>query len=315
MRIGIVVDSGCDLPRDFIDEHQIRILPITIQLQTQKLVDQRDPQLTAEFYKRHVGTAGDAETEAFSPEQIKDLFLSRLVIDYDFVFCLTLASTRSLTFENATKASLRILNEYKPIRAKAGIAGPFALRVIDSQSLFAATGVLAVECVRQMKSGQTNPNKIRERLEQLTQHLHGYMIPQDLMYLRTRAKKKGDRSVGLVSAFLGSALDIKPLLHGYRNQTEPVAKLRGFDEGCRKMFAFLVQRVKKGLLAPQICVSYGGDLAVMRKLPGYQDLRDACQVANVEVYESMMSMTGGVNVGEGAICVGLAAEPHEVELK
>ena len=30
MRIGIVVDSACDLPREFIDQHAIQIMPITL---------------------------------------------------------------------------------------------------------------------------------------------------------------------------------------------------------------------------------------------------------------------------------------------
>jgi DegV family protein with EDD domain len=312
MRIGIVVDSACDLPREFIDRHGLQILPITVRLQSQTLVDLRDPQLTAEFYKRHVATAGEAETDAYPPEKIKDLFLSRLVLDYDFVFCLTIAASRSATYDNASKAALQILNEYKPVRAKAGVAGPFALRVIDTQNLFAAQGVLAAECVRHMKGGQTNPNKIRERLEQLAQNLYGYMLPRDLQYLRTRAKKKGDRSVGMLSAFLGTALDIKPLLRCHRGETQAVAKLRHFDDGARKMLGFVAGRVRHGLMAPTLCLSYGGDLAELRRLPGYQELRDACQGAGVEVHESVMSMIGGVNVGEGAVAVGFAAEPHEV---
>ena len=29
MRIGIVVDSACDLPREFLDQHGVLIMPIT----------------------------------------------------------------------------------------------------------------------------------------------------------------------------------------------------------------------------------------------------------------------------------------------
>jgi DegV family protein with EDD domain len=314
MRIGIVVDSACDLPREFIDQHQIRILPITVRLQTQSLTDQRDPQLTAEFYRRHVGTAGDAETDASSVDEIKNLFLEQLVLDYDFVFCLTIASTRSQTFDNASKAALAILNEYKAVRAKRGVPGHFALRVIDTQNLFAAQGVMAVEIVRQLRAGQTNPNKIRERLDQVAQNLYGYMLPRDLTYLRTRAKKKGDNSVGMVSAFLGSALDIKPFLRCHLGETAAVAKLRHFEDSARRVFAFVGERVKKDLVTPTLCLSYGGDLAALRALPGYAELRALCLAGNVEVYESTMSMIGGVNVGEGSFALGFAAAPHEVSL-
>lgn len=312
MRIGIVVDSACDLPQDFIERHAIRILPITIHLPGGDLVDVRDPAVTMEFYAGKSGGAADAGSSPQTVEQLKELFLSRLVLDFDFVFCLTIASSRSPIFENATKASLAILSDYKAIRAKAGVAGPFALRVIDSQTLFAGQAVIAAEVVRELQSGQTNPNRIRERLDFLVQNTYGYMLPRDLFYLRTRAQKKGDRSVGLVSAFLGSALDIKPLLRGFRNETGPVAKLRHFDDGARRLFEFTGTRVKAGLLTPILCLSYGGDLAELRALPGYGDLIGTCRAHQVEVLESVMSVTGGVNVGAGAVAVGFAAEPHEV---
>ena len=56
--------------------------------------------------------------------------------------------------------------------------------------------------------------------------------------------------------------------------------------------------------------AYGGDLAEMRRLPGYNRLREVCANNNVEVFESVMSLTGMVNVGKGAVVVGFASEPH-----
>lgn len=311
MRVGVVVDSACDLPKEYLEENKIVILPITIHLDGTDLLDQRDPEATLAFYNEHMGAKGDGGTSPFTVGQIKDLFLTKLVIDYDFVFCLTIASSRSPIFDNATKASLAILSDYKPIRAKAGIPGPFALRVIDSQNLFAAQGVIAVEAVRMIKAKEP-PNKIRERLEYLVQNTYGYMLPRDLYYLRTRAQKKGDKSVGWLQYALGSALDIKPLIRGFRNETGPVAKLRHFEDGAAKCFAYLGERIQKGLLTKTICLSYGGDLAEMRKLPGYADLITLARAQNIDFFESIMSITGGINVGEGSLTFAFASEPHEI---
>jgi DegV family protein with EDD domain len=313
MRIGLVVDSACDLPREFIEQHNIVILPITLHLAGRDLVDTRDPEQTRAFYLDKDSNKGDAGTSAFSVEQIKELFLSKLVIDYDFVFCLTLASSRSPMHEHAVKASFAILNEYKPYRAKAGVPGPFALRVIDCQNLFAAQGVMAVEAIRMIEAGE-NPVKIRERLEFLAQNTHGYMLPKDLFYLRARAQKKGDRSVGLFGAMIGTALDIKPLIKGYRNETAPCAKLRHFEDGAEKFFAYVGRRVQKGLLTPTLVMSYGGELDALHALPGHADLIKLCAERQVTVLESVMSMTGGINVGDGALTLAFADEPHEVDL-
>lgn len=313
MRIGLVVDSACDLPKDFLDSHDISILPITVKIDDAEQIDYRDQRVTLDFLNSHVAERGaNAETVPFTVEQIRDLFLKRLIIDYDYVFCMTITRTRSPIYDNAQQASFAILNEYRAIRAAAGNATPFALRVIDTQNLFSAQGILPVEAVRLRAAGE-GAAKIRARLEHLAMHTHGYLIPRDLYYIRTRARMKGDRSVSLFSAALGTALDIKPVLHGYRGDTGPVAKIKGFEPAAQKMFEFAGRRVRAGLMTPTLTLCYGGELEEMRALPGYAQLRDICGEQNIEVFESVMSLTGMVNVGKGAVVVGFAAEPHRFE--
>jgi DegV family protein with EDD domain len=313
MRIGLVVDSACDLPGEYLRRNGFTILPITVRIGDAVREDQRDEQVALDFLKSHIAEGGaDAETMPFTVEQITELFLNKLVIDYDYVFCLTITRTRSPIYDNALQASYAILNEYRSVRAAAGHDTPFSLRVIDTQTLFAAQGISAVEAVRLIAAGEGAP-KIRARLEHLALHTYGFMIPRDLFYLRARARTKGDRSVGLLSAALGSALDIKPVLRGYRGATEPIGKVKGFDNAVQRLFAHASERVRRGLMTPTMCLSYGGDLDEMRALPGYDDLRVTCQSYNVEMFESVMSLTGMVNVGKGAVVVGFASEPHAFE--
>ena len=125
-----------------------------------------------------------------------------------------------------------------------------------------------MEAVRLRAAGE-GPPKIRARLEHLAVHTHGYLVPRDLYYIRNRARKKGDRSVSLFSAALGTALDIKPVLHANRGETGPVAKIKGFDAAVQKVFEFAARRVAAGLLTPTLCLCYGGELEEMRALPGY----------------------------------------------
>lgn len=313
MRIGLVVDSACDLPLSYLQQHEVTVLPITVRIGDAVLADHRDEEATLAFLHAHVTERGaSAETEPFSVQQIHDLFLRRLVIDYDYVFCLTISRTRSTVHEHALQASFAILNDYKPVRAEAGNTTPFALRVVDSQNLFAAQGVSAVEAIRMRAAGDGAP-KIRARLEQLAPFTQGYMIPRDLYYLRNRARTKGDRSVGLLSAALGSALDIKPVLHCQRGETGAVAKIKGFELAAEKLFDFTIKRIRTGLMTPTVCVSYGGDLHELHTLRGYSRLRSVCDASRVELFESVMSLTGMVNVGKGAVVVGFAAEAARFE--
>ncbi|MEO5565391.1 MAG: DegV family protein [Luteimonas sp.] len=311
MRIGLVVDSACDLPGGYFSQHGITLLPVTVHIGEDVLVDLRDERETLGYLATHIAERGaDAETTAFSVQQIQALFLGRLVKDYDYVFCLTTTRTRSPIYDNATQASFAILNEYRPIRAASGHDTPFALRVVDSQNVFAGQGVTAVEAVRLIEAGE-GAAKIRARLEYLALHTHAYLVADDLHYLRARTRKRGDRSVSLLSATLGSALDIKPVLHCNRGETGPVAKIKGLENACQRLFEFASERVRKGLMTPTMCVSYGGELDAMRAMPGYEAFRATCAEHNIELFETVMGLTGMVNVGKGALVVGFAAEPHE----
>ena len=308
MRIGIVVDSSIDLPPSFYEQENVTILPVTVQIGEAVLADTRDEQAALNFLSGDVAArAAEADTTPFTVQQIHDLFLSRLVLDYDYVFCITMTRTRSAIYENAMQASFSILNDYKSVRAAAGNATPFALRVVDSQNVFAASGVLAVAAARLRAASEGAP-KIRARLENLAMHTHGYMVPPDLHHLRNRIRRRGDRSVSFLSAAMGTALDIKPILHCHRGETGPVAKVKGFEAAAERLFGFVGRRVAAGLMTPTVALSYGGELERMRALPGYARLIDTCAEHNVEVFESVMSLTGMVNVGKGALVTGFAGE-------
>lgn len=309
MRIGLVVDSACDLPLDYIQKHGLTLLPITVKIGEAVLADQRNEQATLEFLENKSDELmAQAETQPFTVQQIQDVFLKKLVIDYDYVFCMTITKTRSPIHDNAQQASFAILNDYKGPRTAAGITTPFSLRVIDTQSVFAGQAIAAVEAVR-LRDAEEGAPKMRARIEQVALQTQTYMVTRDLNYLRARTRHRGDRSVSFLSATLGSALDIKPVLHCNRGETGPVAKVKGFDNAAEKLFSFAAKRVRNGdLITPTLAMSFGGTLDQMRRLPGYTDLINVCRQNNVEVLESLMSLTGMVNVGKGSLTLGFASE-------
>lgn len=313
MRMSLAIDAACDLSQAFLQKHDIAVMPITVRVDGEVFMDDRKPAEIQRFIDRRLGSRShSAETEPCPVEEVQKLFLGKLVLEQDCVFCLTITATRSPINEHVNKASFGILKSYRQVREQAGVPGPFMMRVIDTRNIFAGAAPLAYEAARLIAADEP-PATIRERLTHLANHTYGYMLPRDLYYLRARAKKKNDRSVSLVSAMLGSALDIKPILRCFRGETGPVGKVRGFEQGAEALFGYAAQRVRAGLLVPLVCASYGGDLAVLSHLPGYTGLRQACEECGVELMEAPMSITGMVNVGEGAVTIGFAAEEHAAE--
>lgn len=311
MRIGLVVDSGCDLPQEFMQEHGIVLLPIAIRLGDDSLIDAHDAEAAMEFYRNEIGSRGaDADTTAYTTDQITELFLGRLVGEYDYVFCQTVMRSRSRIFENATKASFRILSGYRSQREEAGCDSPFAMRVIDTGTLFTGQGVIAAETARLIASG-AGATEIRQRIDYMVSSVQAYAVPQDVYYLRARARRKGDRSLGLLGATLASAFDIKPILIGHRNATDAIAKVRGFDDAAERVLNNIRRQVIAGLDAPFVCISYAGDLQFMHMLPGYPELVEVCEERGVTLLESVMSVTGGINLGPGTLTVAMLAKGHK----
>ncbi|WP_265943316.1 DegV family protein [Dechloromonas sp. A34] len=308
MRIGIVVDSACDLPRDFLVENDVLVMPITLRIGELLIDDRRDPAETQAFYARHLDKKGDdfAESIPYSVQQIEQLFLERLVLDYDYVFCLTITSTRSPIFNHAMQASRAILSKYKAVRRAAGVAERFGLLVLSTQNLFTGQAVPVAEAVRLIRAGGT-PSEIGKRLVHLIEQTHTYLVPADLFHIYKRASKKGDTSLSWGSYTLGSWLDVKPILHCHRDVTTTVDKVRGFEAGVAQLFERAARRVRDGLEAPCVCISYGGEPAAVRQMTGYARLAQAATEQGVGILISPMSKTAAVNVGPGALSLAFAA--------
>ncbi len=311
-RYGLVVDSPCDMPADFLAKHNVIVLPVAIHMDGETLVDDRNPDLGRRFIDEKLNERShNAVSEPYTSEQVQELFLNRLVLEYDTVFCMTVMASRSGIFANAQKASFAILNKYRAVREAAGIKGAFMMRVIDTQTVFAAQGVTLYAATQLIAQNHT-VGEIRERLDYIVQNTHGYLLPKDLFYLRERTRARGDRSVSLVAAGLGTMLDIKPILRAYHGETGPVGKARGFDQAAQKLFEYARERVLAGLLVPVVCISYGGDLDELWRLPGIADLRQACLDQGVEMMVSPMSVSGMVNIGIGGLSLGFAAPEHKL---
>ncbi|MFT0139797.1 DegV family protein [Alcanivoracaceae bacterium MT1] len=311
MKTGLVVDSGCDLPSDFIKENGILVLPASIRIGDEIIADDRSPQRTRSFYDRQLlDKVHDAQSLPATVAQIKQLFLEQVVTHCDYALVETVLQSRSPIFHNATEAAHGILSEYRAVRDRAGLQGPFAVRVIDSQTLFAGQGALAAETVRLMATGMRGA-ELRARVSALAGKATGYAVVPDLYYLRQRARKKGDNSVGLVGALLGSALDIKPILCARGGETFPVAKIRGFAQCVARLFEHGTRCIEKGLLSPVLCVSYAGDPQAVYQMPGFEALKSCADRHQVRLLVSSMGLTGSVNIGPGALSIGLLTEQQD----
>ena len=180
MRFGMFVDAACDLPPAFVAKNPVYVLPIPIRVGSRQLIDNRDETATRKFFERVLAAgATDVESQPYGEVELEKLFLDRLVLDYDYVICVTIDTVRSPIFERTQKASFQILTKYRAVRQAAGITGPFAMRVLDSCNMFAAQGVQILELARLIRA-DTPVTRIFKRMEEVIPQTYGYMIVDDL---------------------------------------------------------------------------------------------------------------------------------------
>jgi fatty acid-binding protein DegV len=150
--------------------------------------------------------------------------------------------------------------------------------------------------------------RLVQHLDTLRHHVHTLVVPKDLFYLYSRAKAKGDNSVGWLTYNLGKALDIKAVVHAHAGKTEPCMKVRGFDDAIKRVLEIATMKVREGLITPTVCVSYAGYVEDVRNWIPYIALETVCQRRGVKLHLSTMSLTGGINVGAGALSVAFACK-------
>ncbi len=286
MKTGIVVDAVCDLPRAFLDAHGIEVLPIKLQFGDREFEDQRDPEATKALYREYLGQKKtEFQTRAPDPESLSELFLERLVLSYSKVIIVTCAGSRSRLYENATQASYALLKSQRHRRQAAGLPGGFALRVADSKSLYAGEAIVAHEAVRLCAAQPDKLEATRTALEALGEKVVTYLVPQDPYYLRYRARKKGERSVGPVGYQVARLFDHKPVIRTRAGVSKVVARPQGFDAALAYLFDQARDAISLRLVKPLVAMSYAGEPTDISQLTGLQVLcgvrrragrRDSC---------------------------------------
>jgi DegV family protein with EDD domain len=248
-RTCIAVDSACDLPAAIFKEQDLQILPITLKLNGNTFIDNRDPEKTLQFYLSDMGKKSfDAETEPFSVKEMSTLLEEKLIFDYDEVLAITINSARSEIYKNVRDAVFVSQHKFKDARTKAGQSPFFKIRVFDSGTLFTGQGVLVYEALRLLKAQQLNISQVVERLVPLKDKVRAFLLPKDLYHLKNRASKKGDDSVGWLSYQMGNMLNVKPIIQCYKGHTEPVDKVMGFNKGLVNLFEKAKKAIENKLL-------------------------------------------------------------------
>lgn len=293
--VQLVVDSGCDLPDEILRKYAIPVLPLSVSVGTETFGDQRNPAQMAHFYSLSLAdrtqqiNSGPASVDA-----IQTVVQKQLDQGAEDIVIQTINGNNSPTYANARQVARALSNDSKQIHA------------VDSHTLFAGQGLLALYTLSLIQRGLSGA-QIQPRAEEFGRKITGYAAIKDVYYLRERGRQKNEKSVGLLKAVMARSFDLHPILAMDYEGSSVADTVRDYDKCTQRLFERASEEIRAGnLLMPAIAVSIAGHVDQLEKVSGFDAFIETAKEHQVKVFRSVMSLSGGINLGPGTVSLAFA---------
>ena len=229
-RVAIVTDSTADLPTDLAATRSISVVPLTLHLEGQTLLDGVDI-TPAEFYRRLPTATVHPTTSQPSPGRFAETY-TRLFANHDEVVSIHISEKLSGTYASARQAA--DMTDHKRVR------------VIDSHVVSMSLGLVTLAASALAAQGMDGAS-IQSRIEAMRDSVETYFSVATLEFLR-----RGGR-IGRAGAFMGSVLQVKPVLCIRDGQVTPLERVRTFERALNRIVE-LTRAVDRG---DGVCIIVG----------------------------------------------------------
>lgn len=276
--VAILTDSTAYIPDSILKQYGISTIPLFVVWGDQSFKDGVDitPQ---EFYQRLAVSKTIPTTSQPSAQDMKEAFERLLHQGYD-VLGIFISSKLSGTVQSAEQA-LAMMPQ-----AASRVA------IVDSLSTAMAMGFQVVQAARAAQQG-ANLMECKKAAEEARKNSSVYFVVDTLEFLH-----RGGR-IGGAQAFLGTALNIKPLLELRDGRIEPVEKIRTKSKAIERMIELTAERVA-GRAPVRLAAIHANAEAEAQAMLAAASAR----IGPVETFFASVSPVIGVHTGPGV--VGLA---------
>lgn len=284
LKVQVVTDSTCDLPPELAAQHRIHVVPLTVFLGSQIHKDGVD--ITPREFYRRLASDKDLQPRTNPPTPGEFLTVYRQIVEKSDVVSIHISEKMSQTVVNARQAIMENRDKLDSLAANRGVP---QLEVVDSRSVSAALGVLALFAARMAFRG-LGPAEIRQRLEDMRERVHMIFVVDTLEYLA-----RGGR-IGKARAFLGQMLGIKPILTVTEGEVAPLDKVRGGRAAHPRVIELFKKLVDPGQ-AVVVAVAHAQAPVWADRLKNL--IQENFQVS--ELLECEIGPTVGTHVGPGTV--------------
>jgi len=202
--IQLVTDSTCDLSEDLLEAHDIEVIPLFVNFESESYRDGVDI-ATQEMYQK-VDEVGDVpKTSAASPASFEEVFEKHLEKGRKIIYT-GIGSGFSATLQNANIAKQKLESD--------------DIYLIDSQNLSSGSGLLLLKAAKYRAEGDDTAT-IARKMRDLVPRVRTQFVIDTFEYLH-----KGGR-IKAISRFVGTSLRLKPIIKVVDNAMTVGKKGRG----------------------------------------------------------------------------------------
>jgi DegV family protein with EDD domain len=272
--IRLVTDSTTQLPPGAAEKYNIAIVPTIVIIGGKSYRDGIDIS-SAEFYQRLVDADTLPTTTQPSPGDFQRIY-EQLVAEGADIISIHIPESLSGTLNSARQAAAMV---------KGGQITP-----VGPPWVAAAQGFIVLEAARAIEAG-AGYDDVLQLIEQLSPRQNLIFALQTLEYLH-----RGGR-IGGAQAWLGSLLQIKPILCLKNGRVEPLDRVRTWKRVPQRLVTLMAGLLDPGESSIHVGVIHARNEADAAELE--KEIRQRFDVA--ELYISEIGPVVGTHTGPGAL--------------
>ena len=234
MTYRLIGDSCSDLDENLKKNENIRIVPLTLEIGDYQVIDD-DKFNQKDFIKRMAESKVGAKSACPSPEAFKEA----MECDTDMIFVVTLSDHLSGSYQSAEIGKNLYEEEYE----KKDIL------VLSSKSASAGQYRLMLELEKLCEQG-LKFEEISKRITKLRDEMKTYFVLESLDTLRKNGR------LSAVTAFIASALNIKPIMGAVDGVIVQKDQQRGMQKALIKMVELAIEEAGENTKEKIVCITH-----------------------------------------------------------
>lgn len=271
-KVAVVTDGACSLTPDQAAQYGVYVAPVYVNIGDKTYRAGVDLE-ASEFYRLLRASKKLPTTAQPTASDFINLY-SKLADEVDEIVTIVISHHMSATLQSAEMAN----EQFSKV----------PVHIIDSESVSLGLGMMAIAAAQAAAQGQ-DAQTVIQLVEKIKQRIKVIFTVDTLEYLH-----KGGR-IGGATAFLGSALNIKPILYIKDGRIEPLERQRTRKRSVARLLEIMEANVGNGEV--HVAILHGNIPDEAHELEQQIRGRFNC----VELFTSEMGPVIGVHAGPGTL--------------